>query len=146
EVKEALGEREITAAMEAVDTLLDDFQFGAAADRVRKVADLFPEARDWAAELAELERLAALEEDYQRARGALLSGDRLAAVQHIARVVGADPHYRSARGVSAARILDEAVTGVDVAELEALRDRSEARARLRKWLWIGAGAAAAALA
>lgn len=134
-VLEEIRATQLASVVEKVEALEGRGEFEAALDMLRRTGDFFAGLRSWESDIARLERASVIAADYQRATGALQSGDRKAASELLAKVIAIDPGYKEA----AARLY-EAVSGVNV---EALRRRQE---RLTRFVWaeciVGAVAAA----
>jgi len=113
-VKEEMRRRTLATELEMLEKAEQGGAYQQALDLARTLADRFPEDRDWKLDLERLERKTRLKDSYQRGLGALQSGDRLTAQTTMAQVVALEPGYEEAT-----RYLHLAVTGVDVAELQA---------------------------
>lgn len=113
EVEQEMRRRHLAARLQELEALEQERQYQDALDLAHKLADEYPEMRDWKPHLERLERKTHLADLYQRALGALQSDDRQTAQTLLAKVVALEPEYEEAT-----RYLHEAVTGVDVADLQ----------------------------
>jgi Tetratricopeptide repeat len=123
-VRKALEERRrrnLAIELEMLEKAERGGAYAQALDLARTLAERYPEDRDWADDLERLERRSQLKELYQRALGALHSGDRQTAVGLLVQVVGQVPDYEEAT-----RYLHLAVTGVDPGTLPAEPKAEEA--------------------
>ncbi len=123
EIKQEMRRRDLVSRLRALNVLEQERRYQAAMTLVCKLADEYPETRDWILDLERLERKNHLAEMYRRALRALESGDRQAAQNLLAQVIAVEPGYEEAT-----RYLHLAVTGADLVDLQA-RLRAERNAR-----------------
>ena len=114
EIEQEMRRRDLAARLRELEVLENERRYQDALDLAHKLADEYPGERDWVSDLERLERKTYLADLYQRALGALQSGDRRKAQTLLAQVVAMEPRYEEAT-----RYLYLAVTGVDVVELQA---------------------------
>jgi tetratricopeptide (TPR) repeat protein len=130
EVEQDMRRRNLAVQLEELEALEQDNRYQDALELARRLADEYAEVRDWPSELVRLKKEALLADMYQRALGALHTGDRQTAQDLLAKVVALDAGYGDAT-----RYLHMAVTGVDVAGLQAdLVDEEDARQRQEQQL------------
>ncbi len=111
EIARLLRAREIQAGLDAVAQLEGRKEYAAALEKLRVLAERYPEARDWMSDLERLEAGARLAETYRQALGAFHQGDMESAKRLLAEVIALDPEYEEA-----SRYLYWAVRGVDPLE------------------------------
>jgi tetratricopeptide (TPR) repeat protein len=126
QIRDDLQRREIDEAMQRIETLERQDGYVAAYDKLRKLADQFPDFRDWRSDLQRLEGASYLETAYWRTFEEIGRGERDAAIRTLLEVLGRDPGYRDAT----AR-LHMLVTGVDVKAVEESLSRQK-----RAWVKI----------
>jgi len=114
EVEQRILQHELAARLEDLERLEQKKQYQDALDLVHQLAREYPKTRNWAPDLERLEHEIHLDDLYRRALRALQSGDRQAAQSLLVQVIVLEPGYEEAT-----RYLHLAVTGVDVAELQA---------------------------
>jgi tetratricopeptide (TPR) repeat protein len=120
EIEQEMRCRDLAARMGELKTLEKEGRHQDALDLAHKLADEYPGERDWASDLERLERKIHLADLYQRALGALQSGDRQTAETLLAQIIALEPRYEEAT-----RYLYLAISGVDVAELQAQLEAEE---------------------
>jgi tetratricopeptide (TPR) repeat protein len=133
EIKQEMRRRELTVQLEELEVSEQEKRYQDALALAHKLADEYPGIRDWTSDLERLERKTHLNRLYRRALRARRSGDWQKAKTLLAQVVVLEPDYKNAT-----RYLNQAVTGVDVAELQSqlkaekeARQKAEATARKR---------------
>lgn len=119
-VEQEIRLRDRAARWRAVRTLEEEGRFKAALALARKLAKTHPEMRDWSFDIDRLERRIHLDDLYRHALRALQGGDLQASQTLLSQVIALDPSYKETT-----RYLHLAVTGVDVAELEAELDSKQ---------------------
>ena len=105
--------RDLVAGLRELEAFEREGQYQDALSLVHKLDSEYPGMREWTFDLARLERKIHLADLYQRALGALQSGNPRTARIHLIEIIVLDPQYEEAT-----RYLHLAVTGVDVAELQ----------------------------
>jgi tetratricopeptide (TPR) repeat protein len=113
-VEREMRRRDLAVRLVELEALERERRYQEALDLARRLAEEYAGLRDWTSDLERLERQTDLADLYQRALGALQSGDRRTAQTLLAQVVSLEPEYEDAT-----RYLHLAVTGVDVADLQA---------------------------
>jgi tetratricopeptide (TPR) repeat protein len=113
EIEQEIDRRDLAAEVQKFETLEQEGRYQDALDLAHQLAEKYPEEKEWATDLERLERKTRLADLYQRALDALQSGDRQTAQELLIRVISLEPGYEEAT-----RYLHEAVTGVDVADLQ----------------------------
>jgi tetratricopeptide (TPR) repeat protein len=109
EVEREKRRHELAVRLHELEKLENERRYEDALTLARRLTDEFPEGQDWAADLERLERKTNLADLYQRALGALQSGDRKTAQILLAQVITLEPGYEEAT-----RYLHLAVTGKDI--------------------------------
>jgi len=113
EIEQKMRRHNLAARLQELEVLEQRKRYQDALDLAYRLAEEYPKMRAWAFDLERLERKTRLPDLYQRALGALQSGNRQTAQSLLAQVVALEPRYQEAT-----RYLHLAVTGVDVAEIE----------------------------
>jgi tetratricopeptide (TPR) repeat protein len=130
EVEQDMRRRDLAVQLEHLEALEQDKRYPDALELARRLAGEYSHMRDWSSDLERLKREVHLADIYQRALGALYSGDRQTAQTLLAQVVAQEPGYEDTT-----RYLHLAVTSVDVAHLQAeLADEEKARHRQEQQL------------
>ena len=111
EVELEMRRREMAGRLEELESLEQEEQYAEALELAGELANEYPELRDWAADTERIQGHIHLAGRYQRALGALQSGDRQTARTCLAEVIALDPGYKQAT-----RYLHQAVTGAEVVE------------------------------
>jgi len=109
EVESEIRRRDLAGRLEELDNLEQEERDQEALELAQELADEYPEMRDWTVDLARIEARIHLASQYQRALGALQSGDQQTAQTLLVEVVGLDLEYKQTT-----RYLHLAATGVDV--------------------------------
>jgi tetratricopeptide (TPR) repeat protein len=123
EVEQEMRRRDLNVQLEVLEALEQDRRYQDALVLAHALADEYRDVRDWLFDLERLQQQVDLADIYQHALGALHSGDRQTAQTLLAQVVALEPGYEDAT-----RYLHLAVTGVDVAGLQAeLTDEAQTR-------------------
>ncbi|GAB4580355.1 MAG: hypothetical protein Fur0022_30950 [Anaerolineales bacterium] len=123
----AIRQRELSQRLEELQKTEKEKRYRDALELARKLAEKYPDQRDWLPDLDRLERKTKLADDYQRAIGALNSGDRDAAMRGFAELLALEPDYEEAT-----RYLHQAKTGQDpVHLLNQLAGEQKAHNRLK---------------
>lgn len=104
-----LRRRELDASLRSIAVLEKRGEYGAAHERLRRIAERFQGLRDWGPELARLEAAASLDASDQKATQAELVGDKDAALQALLEIIARNPRYKNAT-----ERLHTLVTGVNV--------------------------------
>lgn len=110
DIQRAARQRELDQRQAELQKAEKEKRYRDALDLARKLAEKYPDARDWQPDLDRLERKTKLADDYQRALGALNSGNKDAALRGLADVIVLEPDYEEAT-----RYLHLAKTGHDPA-------------------------------
>jgi tetratricopeptide (TPR) repeat protein len=127
EVEQEKHLRELDVGLQNLKELELTRKYQDALSLAHKLANEYPTVRDWGQDRERLERKIRLAETYQRALGALASGDRLTAQGLLAQVIALEPSYEEAT-----RYLHLAVTGEDVKQLRSQLDaRKKSRSRVK---------------
>jgi tetratricopeptide (TPR) repeat protein len=158
QVKAELDRRQLTAALRHVATLERTGNYQAAYEAAQRLYQNYPEAKDRLPDLEPLSRKAQIETLYHQALDDIKRRDRLAAQEHLSKIVGLDPSHREAT-----RYLHELARGADLNRLQQHLEMSEwTRPNVRlplpppapqksgtlnryqqllkeRWLWIGSG-------
>jgi len=114
EVEQEMRRRALATRLQELEALEKARRYQDALNLARQLADEYADVRNWSPDLERLERQVRLADLYQRGLGALQSGDRQAAQVLLAQVVALEPGYEDAT-----RYLHLAVTGMDIADLQA---------------------------
>ena len=115
EIEYKLRQNELNEKWQLVIRMEEAGQYQEAWSAAQMLANEYGELKDWRAELERLERKTHIAELYQRALGALQSGDKRNAQSLLAQVVSIDPTYGDGETT---RYLHLVATGVDVGELQ----------------------------
>ncbi|MBN1877731.1 MAG: tetratricopeptide repeat protein [Anaerolineae bacterium] len=113
QIKKELRRRKLEFQLKEIERLKQAKQYQRALELVQTLSQEYPEDRDWRPDQQTLARQVALFDLYQRALGALESGDRDTAQSLLAQIIAQDPTYEEVT-----RYLHLAVTGVDVIEVQ----------------------------
>ena len=113
EINLAIRRQNLTLKLTEVEQLEDEKRYNEALALTQALASEYPDERDWHPDIERLERHVQLAKNYQRALGALQSGDAATAKQLLIGVISLQPDYKEA-----SRYLHEAITGVDVVDLQ----------------------------
>jgi alpha-glucoside transport system substrate-binding protein len=124
-VQEEIDRRALAAELEALNQAEDGGAYEEALARASRLAETHPQARDWAPELARLERLAQIDERYRQGVAALPKGELEQARQLLSWVAAQEPDYKEVT-----RYLELAVAELDRVE------RADA-GQARRALWPG---------
>ncbi|HNB51249.1 MAG TPA: tetratricopeptide repeat protein, partial [Anaerolineales bacterium] len=96
DIQRAAYQREFTQRLTEIQKIEKDKRYREALDLARKLAEKYPDERNWQPDIDRLERKTKLAEDYQRAIGAWNSGDRETALRGLADVIVLEPDYEEA--------------------------------------------------
>ena len=113
EINLAIRQQSLALKLTEVAKLENEKRYNEALDLTQTLASEYTNECDWQPEIERLERHVQLAKNYQRALGALQSGDSLTAKQLLIDVILLEPDYEEA-----SRYLHKAITGVDIAEIE----------------------------
>ncbi len=93
EIKQEKRRRELAARLPELETLEQAKRYQDTLNLARKLANEYPDLRDWSPDVERLERKTHLAQLYQRVLGALQSGDRLTAQALLAQLIALEPAY-----------------------------------------------------
>ena len=112
DIQKTARQQELAEQLTSLRSLEAEKRYREALELARKLAETYPDDRDWPPDLDRLERKTKLADDYQRAIGALNSGDKETALRGLADVIALEPDYEEAT-----RYLHLAKTGQDATQL-----------------------------
>lgn len=109
EVEAAIRHRDLNAGVAEIERLEREGQYAQALEKAQALSEKYSQEHEWNADLERLERKTHLDSLYQRALGALQTGDQETARALLIEIVELEPTYQETT-----RYLHLAVTGTDI--------------------------------